>query len=151
MTTKCVHTPLDKIRTQVHVNCAVCSPWNSRGMGLEFKPSKNGGVEASFHCGRDFEGYENLLHGGVIAMILDGAMTNCMFAHERPAVTAELNVRFRHPIITDKTATVHAWVEDSTPPLHILKAEITQDGQLKATAIGKFMEQPSLTAEKNQE
>jgi acyl-coenzyme A thioesterase PaaI-like protein len=36
-----------------------------------------------------------MLHGGVISSILDGTMTNCLFAHGTVAVTAELRVRFR--------------------------------------------------------
>ena len=93
-----------------------------------------------------FEGYAGWVHGGVIASLMDGAMTNCMFAQGVPVVTAELNVRFRHPVATDKAATVRAWVDQSSPPLYLLKAEVAQAEQIKATACGKFMEYPRVVA-----
>ncbi len=68
-------------------------------------------------------------------------MTNCMFARGISALTAELTVRYRHPLVVGVSAEVRAWVEQSTPPLHLLKAEIVQAAQVKSTARGKFMEQ----------
>jgi uncharacterized protein (TIGR00369 family) len=137
---------LRETRAQAHSNCVVCSPANSRSMCLEFAASDDGGVQARFDCDKAFEGYAGMLHGGVIASLLDGAMTNCMFAHGIPAITAELNVRFRNPVVSSQIATVRAWIERSSPPLHLLKAEILQDKQLKATAFGKFMEQADSVA-----
>ena len=132
-------------RAQAHANCVVCSPANSRSLRLEFAASDDGGVQACFDCDKAFQGYASMLHGGVIASLLDGAMTNCMFAHGIPAITAELNVRFRHPVLIGQFATVRAWIERLSPPLHLLKAEVLQDEQLKATALGKFMEQHDLS------
>jgi acyl-CoA thioesterase FadM len=55
-------------------------------------------------------------------------------------VTAELQIRFRHPVATDHPATVRAWITCSTRPLHQLEAELIQGDQVKATAKAKFME-----------
>jgi uncharacterized protein (TIGR00369 family) len=142
MTTDLSPIELTKIRAQAHSNCVVCSPLNKRGFGLEFMISKDGSVQATFGCDKVFEGYANVLHGGVISCLLDGAMTNCMFAHGYVAVTAELDVRFQHPVVTGELATVRAWIDRSRSRLHVVKAEFTQNGQVKATAVGKFMKQP---------
>ena len=144
MITEAGQMELRETRAQAHANCVVCSRTNNRSLCLKFAASDAGGVQARFGCDKAFEGYAGMVHGGVIASLLDGAMTNCMFARGIPAVTAELNVRFRHPVVTSHTATVRAWIERSSPPLHVLKAEILQDTQLKATAFGKFLEQPHL-------
>ena len=146
MITESVHAGPDEIRSQAHSNCVICSPSNSRGLSLKFTASEDGSVEACFDCDAAFQGYAGLLHGGLIASLLDGAMTNCMFAHGCPVVTAELNVRFRHPVVTDKTATVRAWIDESSPPLYVLKAEVVQAEQVKATACGKFVEQRRVVA-----
>ena len=140
MTTEAAKAELQQTRGQAHSNCVICSPSNSRGLHLEFATSGDGGVQACFDCDEAFEGYAGMLHGGMVASLLDGAMTNCMFAHGAPAVTAELTVRFRHPVVIGTAATVRAWIERSLPPLHLLKAEIIQGTQVKATASGKFME-----------
>ncbi len=130
---------LVEIRTMAHANCAVCSPKNKRGLGVEFTLSEGGCVEATFDCDKVFEGYSDLLHGGVIASLLDGAMTNCMFAHGCIAVTAELNIRFRNPVVIGAPVIVRAWIDKDFSPLYVVRAEVIQNHKLKATAVGKFM------------
>jgi len=139
VTTDSVQDTPHAIRAAAHANCVVCGPSNERGLRLEFTADSDGRVQAHFDCDKAFEGYANILHGGVVSSLLDGAMTNCLFAHGHPGVTAELTVRFRHPVQTDTPTTVRAWIERCSPPLHVLRAELLQNGQIKATARGKFM------------
>jgi uncharacterized protein (TIGR00369 family) len=142
MTTNHTRAELAKIRARAHSNCVICRSSSKGGLGLEFEVSKNGSVEATFGCDRPFEGYANILHGGVISCLLDAAMTNCMFAHGCLALTAEMRVRFRNPVVIGELATVRAWIDRSKSHLHVLKAEVVQGQQVKATALGKFVEQP---------
>ena len=114
-------------------------------MHLEFTSLVDGRVRAFFDCDRAFEGYVGSLHGGVISALLDGAMTHCIFAHGHAGVTAELKVRYRHPVVTDHPATVRGRISRCSPPLYLMEAELLQDGQVKATAEAKFMDQPQLT------
>ena len=141
MTTESSQEGLEQVRGQAHPHCAICSPANERGLRLKFSADVDGSVQAHFECEEAFEGYASMLHGGVVASLLDGAMTNCMFAHGATALTAELTVRYRHPVIVGTPATVRAWIDRSSPPLHVLKGEVVQGAQVKATATGKFMEQ----------
>ncbi len=97
-------------------------------------------VEASFECEKVLQGYPATLHGGVVTALLDGAMTNCLFAHGHVSVTAQLEVRFRHPVATQGTARVRAWMVSSDRPLHELAAELIQDGRVKATARARFFD-----------
>ena len=131
---------LESVQRKSHPCCVVCGRSNAHGLGLKFCTTDDGFVEAIFDCEGVFQGYPNMIHGGVICSLLDGAMTNCLFAHGWPAVTAELKVRFRHPIVTDSRAVVRARIESSMRPLHVLKAEIRQDDCVMATAMGKFVE-----------
>ena len=134
------HCAYRRLLRENHPGCVVCGSGNGHGLGLEFRLVDDGVVEASFACDKMFEGYLVILHGGVISALLDGAMTNCLFAKGHAAMTAELNVRFRHPVATDRPATVRAWSTASTRPIHELAAELVQDGEVKATAQGRFME-----------
>jgi len=52
----------------------------------------------------------------------------------------ELNARFRQPVASGHPLQLRAWVARSSPPLFVLRAELWQAGQVRATAIGKFME-----------
>ena len=119
---------------------------NEHGLHLEFDVAGDGGVIATFQCDDAFEGYPGILHGGVISSILDGAMGNCMFARGQATVTIEMTIRFRHPVAIKQEATVSARVTRDSHPLYLLEAEITQDGKVKATAKGKYYDQPKLAS-----
>jgi acyl-coenzyme A thioesterase PaaI-like protein len=149
-TTDMRHSAYHRLRNDSHPDCVICGSSNGHGLGLDFHIVGNGIVgngivEASFACDKVFQGYPAVLHGGVISALLDGAMTNCLFAIGHAAMTVELNVRFRHPVATDKPATVRAWITSSTRPVHELAAELIQDGQTKATAKATFMEKTAIS------
>lgn len=142
MTTETVHNPVVNIRNLVHPKCVVCGFGN--GLHLKFDATDDESVTATFQCDKVFEGYPGILHGGVISSILDGAMGNCMFAHGQATVTVEMTTRFRHPVVTGQVATVSARITRASHPLYLLEAEIVQGGKVKATAKGKYYNQPKL-------
>jgi len=144
MNIETVQNTVANIRNLVHPKCVVCSFGNGNGLHLEFYAADNGNVTATFQCDEAFEGYPGILHGGVISSILDGAMGHCMFARGQAAVTVEMTIRFRHPVITGHEATVLAQITRSSHPLYLLEAEIIQNREVKATAKGKYYDQPKL-------
>ena len=129
------------VSDRVHPNCVVCSPANTKGLQLEFISREDGGITATFTCGQDLEGYQGVVHGGIVSSIMDGAMGHCMFSRGQIAVTVEMTTRFRHPIVTNQKAIVSANITSFSHSLCLLEAEIVQDGKVKATAKGKFFDQ----------
>jgi acyl-coenzyme A thioesterase PaaI-like protein len=109
------------------------------GLALRCELQPDGAVRGTFlgHCA--VEGYPGWLHGGVIAALLDGAMTNCLFAHGIQALTAELQVRYLAPASSTEASEVRAWLESSRHGVFQLRAELKQQGHLKARACSKFM------------
>jgi len=144
VTIKAVHKTVANICNRVHPKSVVCSFANAKGLHLHFDIADDGSVKADFQCDKTFEGYPGVLHGGVISSILDGAMGNCMFARGQATVTVEMTTRFRHPVKTYRQATVSARIVRTSPPLYLLEAEIVQNGKVKATAKGKYYDQPEL-------
>jgi uncharacterized protein (TIGR00369 family) len=126
-------------RDGVHPGCVVCDPRNPRGLGVEYRTTEEG-VEAQFECQAEFQGYSGTLHGGVIAALLDGAMTHCLFARGLTAVTAELSVKYHLPVVVGERATIRAWSERDLSPLQLVRAELVQGTVMKAAASAKFME-----------
>ena len=124
-----------------HPHCVVCGENDALGLGLTFVTRDDGSVECDFQCSPALQGYTDQLHGGVIALLLDGAMTNCLFAHGHAAVTAEINVRYRHPVAASQPVYLRAWPQRFHPRLNLLAAELVQEGQVKATATAKFIDQ----------
>ncbi|HSP89662.1 MAG TPA: PaaI family thioesterase [Vicinamibacterales bacterium] len=135
------------VRSRLHPHCIVCGADNPRGLGLVFTPcADRGGVEARFDCAESVEGYVGLVHGGVVSMLMDAAMAQCLFHLGCVAHTGELHIRFRHPVVVGHEARVRAWQERSRGRLHVLGADLRQDGCVKAVATAKFLE-PAATGE----
>lgn len=135
-------TRFQSLRADTHPFCMVCSLSNPLGLGLKFTCEEDGAVSATFLGHPALEGFQGLLHDGVIASLLDGAMTNCLFAHGCAAMTGELNVRYREPVVIGEEMRIRAWIERSLPPSHLLTAELKQGDCVKAGATAKFMERP---------
>lgn len=135
---------LDNTRDIAHPRCVVCSSANMKGLNMQFNVIEEGKVESTFLCEDKLEGYPGMMHGGVISSVLDGAMGNCMFACGKTAVTIEMTVRFRHPVVIGKHATVSAKLTRASSPLYLLEAQITQNDEIRATAKGKFYHLPNL-------
>jgi uncharacterized protein (TIGR00369 family) len=150
MLTKTNHKLASSICKQVHLNCIVCSLANTKGLHLKFEIADDGSVRATFRCDKSFEGYSGSLHGGVIMSIFDGAMGHCIFARGQMGVTVEMTTRFRYPVLTGQEATVSARITHYSHPLYLLEAKIIQEGMVKATAEGKFYDQPKLADEMEQ-
>ena len=131
---------LQRLREGLHPACIVCGSQNLRSLQLHCQVLPDGSVQASFECRRILEGYERTLHGGIVCALLDGAMTHCLFAHACVGLTAELRVRFHHPVMAEHPVLVRARITDSYHRLHYLAAGLQQDGRTMASATAKFME-----------
>jgi len=129
-------------QAEAHPFCFVCSGSNPMGLALRYAPQPDGSVSANFLGHSALEGYSGLLHGGLIATLLDGAMTHCLFARGIRGLTAELRVRYHESVAASEEVFLQAWLEDDAHELYQLRAELKQGGTLKASAAGKFMTQP---------
>jgi uncharacterized protein (TIGR00369 family) len=123
---------------EAHPNCVVCSANDPLGLGLEFHTDEGGTTVVSIRDGSRFQGYPGRLHGGIISVLFDAAMTHCLFANGLTGVTASLNIRFLKPVISSRSVTVRAQVEKEKSRLHLLKGTLHQDGELKGKAETKF-------------
>ena len=126
-----------------HRNCLLCGTENLNSFGLRFEPHETGGVNAEFQGSEKLQGYNGILHGGIIASLLDSAMTNCLFLLGIKAVTADLKVRYKHLIPCGVTVDVQASLEASHPPLYRLKSRILMNGKVMARGQARFIEKGS--------
>ncbi|MCA9729716.1 MAG: hypothetical protein KC729_18685, partial [Candidatus Eisenbacteria bacterium] len=76
-----------------HPDCIACRPRSLRGLGLVFRLAPDGSAIARFPCDPGFQGYPDRLHGGIIATLLDAAMTHRLFASKIRAYTARMDLR----------------------------------------------------------
>jgi acyl-coenzyme A thioesterase PaaI-like protein len=138
--TKPTQQSLEVKRKEAHPDCISCSPDNAAGLGLDFIVRDDRGVQAEFSCDRIYQGYPGYLHGGISSLLLDSAMANCLFAHQKSGVTARLIVRFLLPVAIDQRAVVKAWIRECEPPLYVLEAQLEQNDQALVKASAKFID-----------
>lgn len=127
------------INHRLHRGCVACGPENAMGLRLKFRRQPGGAVEGAAFCAKVLTGYDGLLHGGVAALMLDSAMTNCLFAAGVTALTGELAVKYRAPVKIGRAVALKAWIEKDHDPLFLVRSELSQDGELKVSAEAKFM------------
>ncbi len=128
----------EPFRAACHPACIACRARAAGGLALAFQAEPDGAVAATFPCEPYFQGYPDRLHGGIIATLLDAAMTHCLFARRIRGYTAKLEIRFHQPVKLGKSATVRAALGDSRPPLYLLRSEVWQDGTRCASATASF-------------
>lgn len=127
------------LHTEAHPDCVVCGLQNPIGLKLDFEIDGEA-VVIEWRLSELFQGYPGIAHGGVIATLLDAAMTHCLFARGVKAVTGDLRIRYRKPVPVGRTVAVRASVKDESPPLYVLVAELKQDGETLVTAEARFMQ-----------
>ncbi|MBI9016975.1 MAG: PaaI family thioesterase [Phycisphaerae bacterium] len=121
-----------------HPGCIVCSKTNKHGLKLSFRVSEPGAIEAEFELDEIFQGYSDMLHGGITCTLLDEAMCQCLFSVGITAVTVELATRFAHPVLPKVKGMIRAKIIKVHSPLYFLEAKILQNEKVLVTAKGKF-------------
>ena len=89
-----------RIRQPNSRNCFVCGVENPAGLHLHFYDNGVDEVTCDFTVSPKYQSYPGIVHGGVIASILDeaGGRTAAIDDHNRFFVTASLQIRYRKPV-----------------------------------------------------
>lgn len=120
--------------------CFLCGHLNEHGLKLDFVPDAET-LTVLWRAEKRFQGYADVLHGGIISAILDEVMINLPWKlHDAPVTTAELNVRFRKPAPIGVELRFQAFVVERGRRLWQLRSECRDaDGVLYAEASAKAM------------
>lgn len=121
-----------------HSNCIFNRP-QPLLPGLVFRFDNKGIIHSSFICGPQYQGYDQMIHGGIIGAIIDASMAQCLMGHGIIAYTADLSIRYRKPLLINKTALLETSITEVTAgTLYRMKCEITQGHNLSVTANARF-------------
>jgi uncharacterized protein (TIGR00369 family) len=119
--------------------CFVCGADNPHGLRLRFRV-EDGEVRADFHPDARHEGYRGIIHGGVIASVLDEAMFwAAAYGSRRFHVSVQLELRYQRKVEAGKKYLLVARVVQSQKRLCPATAELrAADGEVCASATGRF-------------
>ncbi len=76
--------------------CFVCGPGNEIGLNLTFYASDEL-AHTHWLPAKRHEGYKGIVHGGLIATVLDEVMLKAILAHDIRCVTASMEIRYKAP------------------------------------------------------
>jgi uncharacterized protein (TIGR00369 family) len=125
---------MDPIAWRDDGHCFACGPKNPIGLHLRFEATRHG-CRTRFTAGREHQGYEGVVHGGIVATLLDEVVIQMLWASGVPAVTAKLDVRFLKPVPVGEELEAQAVFLEKRG--RVLKAEATlrsMEGTTLATA-----------------
>ena len=119
--------------------CIICSPDHPFGIHARFS-HRDGTSLAKVTLGDAWQGFTGMVQGGIITGLLDDAMWYASYGtHQVATVTAEITVRFIHPVRIDEPLEIKGQVVRYRSRLSDTSGELIQDGRLCAMATGRFM------------
>jgi uncharacterized protein (TIGR00369 family) len=144
---------LTEIHKMVHGNCFACGSKNEGGLRLNFHGREDGSVWGDFIADPRFEGYSGMVHGGIIATLLDSAMTHCLLHKGISAITGRLSVRYLSPIPIGSVVQLNAQMVKMAHRIFFMESQAFVDGKQAARAESKFKltgRRPSCSGAKNE-
>ncbi len=127
--------------------CFVCGPKNPIGLRLNFLFDGKT-IKTEFTPQKEHQGYFNIVHGGIIATLLDEAMVKLAIAMDMPAVTAHMDIRLRKALNVGQKITVEAEIEKETrKTINAYARAVTDDGVVIADAKGRLVKVDSMMNE----
>lgn len=107
--------------------CFVCGPLNPIGLHMEIQEGE-GWAKGSWEITPPFIGYDAILHGGIMASILDDLMAHAIYCKDVDVVTAHLEMNYRAPAYVGETIDCEGWIEEMGKGRSIRTAGVIRRG-----------------------
>jgi len=119
--------------------CFGCGQQNPFGLHLHFAIA-DGEVRAPFTPKAEHQGFPGLMHGGLVATMLDEAMGWVILGNGVWAVTGKINIRYREGVPLFQPVTVIGRIDNDRRRWLLVKAEVrSADDVVLAEADAIFM------------
>lgn len=120
--------------------CFGCGLDNPIGLHLDDFAFEGGGLAARFHPRPEFTGFSGILHGGIMAALLDETMAwSAMLLERTFVVTANLELKYRQPAPADSEYRVHGTIVERRGRRLRIEATATADSVVIAQSAGLFL------------
>lgn len=122
--------------------CFGCGGRNARGLKLQFTLDETRHrIRAEWTPIKEHQGYAEIVHGGMIGLVLDELMGNLLWKMGRPSVTAEMSVRFLKPAHVGHPLHAEAWISSHKGRIaHVEAVARNAAGVAVAEAKGRFVQ-----------
>jgi uncharacterized protein (TIGR00369 family) len=135
------HEPLTPFAHSANNRCFGCGPANANGLRLEFLLASDGAVVSLPVVPEAFEGHPGFLHGGIIATLLDEAMSKAVRVLGKPSMTRKMEVEYLRPVPSGAPLRIEGRVVRNEGRKHWAEAVIVDAQETTlAQAKGLFIE-----------
>ena len=118
--------------------CFVCGQNNPIGLKTRFH-IENDTLYMIFNLNKNYQGWGDVLHGGFQSMLLDEVQVQIAGYKGFKTVTADMNVRFKKPVMTGETYKAVAKIENINSRIIETSAYITDEtGVIYATSTARL-------------
>lgn len=115
--------------------CFVCGQENPGGLQAVFQQDPEGrSAQCELSLAETFQGWQGMVHGGMLATLLDEAAVYACRNEVDQVVTAELQVRYKQPARVGVPLRVLGRIRERRKNIFTVDAEISQGSQLIAQA-----------------
>ena len=120
--------------------CFVCGKKNPSGLSIDFEiNSQERSIRATYTPAHFFQGFEGIVHGGILSTLLDEAMAKLAFTLGHQVMTAEMTVKFKAPARTGEEISISGRLTQETRRLILAEAKIERGTIVIAEATGKLL------------
>jgi uncharacterized protein (TIGR00369 family) len=121
--------------------CWICGERNKGGLQLKFDLNRTAKtIRTSFTPTETYQGYDGIVHGGILSALLDEAVAKLAFELGYNAVTATLNIRFKNHARVEERLLIRGEITQANRRLVLAKATIRkEDGTLVAEGDSKLV------------
>jgi uncharacterized protein (TIGR00369 family) len=104
-------------------NCFACGEMNEIGLHLRLnlEPSR---CWTELVMPRRFEGWEGIIHGGILCTILDEVMAWALVVHDNWGVTARMAIDFRRPVSVGQSIRAEGWITEARRRIQVTAGRI---------------------------
>jgi uncharacterized protein (TIGR00369 family) len=120
--------------------CFACGELNEIGLHLKLHLT-TGRCRTELEIPRRFEGWEGIIHGGILCTILDEVMAWALVASDNWGVTARMSVEFKKPVTVGQVIRAEGWITESRRRVQSTAGRIVdaESGAELATAEGTYV------------
>jgi len=90
--------------------CFCCGTMNPIGLKLEFAPTAEGRLRTIWRPRKEHQGFKDIVHGGLVATVLDEVMIRMLHHGGISAVTGTLETKLMKPLRWGRDYRFEAWL-----------------------------------------
>ena len=120
--------------------CFACGQNNSHGLKLQFKYSSDGKkVSTTFLPGSKYQGWKDMVHGGIIVTLLDESMAKAALKKGVHVLTGEITTKFKNPAKINEPLRCEAEIDTVKKKILYARGTIYKEsGDIVALATSKM-------------